>query len=218
MVAEGTLPRGPLLSPERHPRAAAAAARSARRHPAPGAALPRSARRSSPGRTPVTMSQEAMRRLMAYPWPGNVRQLENAIERALAFSKGRAQLDVADLAPEIQNQPAADRPVAGMVPRRGDRFRALRRSGGALADSPLARTHAGQQAAGGATAQSQTHDAHRKTETAGSASPESLKHHASSLLLLDHHRRRTADSVSGRDARGVDADAEADAGRASPTR
>jgi DNA-binding NtrC family response regulator len=59
------------------------------------------------GRTPVTMTQEAIRRLMAYPWPGNVRQLENAIERAVAFSKGRAQLDVADLAPEIQNQAAA---------------------------------------------------------------------------------------------------------------
>ena len=58
------------------------------------------------GRT-VTVSQEAMRRLMAYPWPGNVRQLENAVERALAFSKGRAQLDVTDLAPELQNQPAA---------------------------------------------------------------------------------------------------------------
>ena len=59
------------------------------------------------GRGPVTVSQEAMRRLMAYPWPGNVRQLENAVERALAFSKGRAQLDVTDLAPELQNQPAA---------------------------------------------------------------------------------------------------------------
>src|SRR5688572_7461608 len=59
------------------------------------------------GRPPVTVSQEAIRRLMAYPWPGNVRQLENAVERALAFSKGRAQLDVADLAPDVQNQAAA---------------------------------------------------------------------------------------------------------------
>jgi two-component system response regulator PilR (NtrC family) len=58
------------------------------------------------GRPPVTVSQEAMRRLMAYGWPGNVRQLENAVERALAFSKGRAQLEINDLAPEIQNQPA----------------------------------------------------------------------------------------------------------------
>src|SRR5437867_9950387 len=34
-------------------------------------------------RTPLSASQEAMRRLMAYPWPGNVRQLENAVERAV---------------------------------------------------------------------------------------------------------------------------------------
>src|ERR1051326_1943104 len=50
----------------------------------------------------VSMSQEALRRLMAHPWPGNVRQLENIVERAMAFSQGRAQLDVADLGPEFQ--------------------------------------------------------------------------------------------------------------------
>jgi DNA-binding NtrC family response regulator len=58
------------------------------------------------GRTNVTVSQEAMRRLMAYAWPGNVRQLENVIERALAFSHGRQQIEIADLSPEIQDQPA----------------------------------------------------------------------------------------------------------------
>ncbi len=57
------------------------------------------------GRGAVTVSQEALRRLMAYSWPGNVRQLENAVERALAFNHGRSQVDVQDLAPEIQNQP-----------------------------------------------------------------------------------------------------------------
>ena len=41
---------------------------------------------------------------MACPWPGNVRQLENAIERALAFSHGRTQIDIQDLGPEIQNE------------------------------------------------------------------------------------------------------------------
>jgi DNA-binding NtrC family response regulator len=50
----------------------------------------------------VTVSQEAMRRLMAYHWPGNVRQLENALERAVAFAAGRGQIDVGDLPPEIQ--------------------------------------------------------------------------------------------------------------------
>src|SRR5216117_1175987 len=42
----------------------------------------------------VTMSQDALRRLMAYSWPGNVRQLENVVERALAFSHGRSQIEV----------------------------------------------------------------------------------------------------------------------------
>jgi transcriptional regulator with PAS, ATPase and Fis domain len=52
----------------------------------------------------TTFSQEAMRRLMGHPWPGNVRQLENAVERALAFSHGRSQIEVADLSPDLQNQ------------------------------------------------------------------------------------------------------------------
>jgi DNA-binding NtrC family response regulator len=56
------------------------------------------------GRGAMTVSQEAVRRLMAYRWPGNVRQLENTVERALAFSQGRSQIDVQDLPPEIQNE------------------------------------------------------------------------------------------------------------------
>ena len=64
------------------------------------------------GRGTVTVSQEAMRRLMAYSWPGNVRQLENVVERALTFSQGRPQIDVADLAPEVQQ---ADAPVSNDV-------------------------------------------------------------------------------------------------------
>jgi two-component system response regulator PilR (NtrC family) len=58
------------------------------------------------GRAGVTVSQEALRRLMAYQWPGNVRQLENVVERALTFNHGRSQLEVQDLPPEVQNQPA----------------------------------------------------------------------------------------------------------------
>jgi transcriptional regulator with PAS, ATPase and Fis domain len=51
---------------------------------------------------PITVSQEAMRRLMAHAWPGNVRQLENAIERALALLGGRTQIELADLPPDLQ--------------------------------------------------------------------------------------------------------------------
>ncbi|MBI4887430.1 MAG: sigma-54-dependent Fis family transcriptional regulator [Acidobacteria bacterium] len=51
------------------------------------------------------LSQSAMRALMAYPWPGNVRQLENAVERAVALSGGRQEVAVADLPPEVQAAP-----------------------------------------------------------------------------------------------------------------
>jgi two-component system response regulator AtoC len=54
----------------------------------------------------VTVSQEAMRRLMAYLWPGNVRQLENAIERAVAFTGGRSDINAGDLPVELQGAEA----------------------------------------------------------------------------------------------------------------
>ncbi|MEW6320164.1 MAG: sigma-54 dependent transcriptional regulator [Acidobacteriota bacterium] len=59
-------------------------------------------------RAPVC-SQDAMRRLMAYAWPGNIRQLENAVERAMALMGAREVIEVADLPPEIQ---AAHMPIA----------------------------------------------------------------------------------------------------------
>jgi DNA-binding NtrC family response regulator len=58
----------------------------------------------TPPRRGVVVSQNAMRRMMAYEWPGNVRQLENAIERALALSPGRSHIDTADL--PVETQPA----------------------------------------------------------------------------------------------------------------
>jgi DNA-binding NtrC family response regulator len=68
----------------------------------------------------VSVTQEAMRALMAYAWPGNVRQLENAIERAVAFGGARGQIDVDDLPPEIasarleSNQPGVVLPDEGL--------------------------------------------------------------------------------------------------------
>ncbi len=53
----------------------------------------------------LLVSQGAMRVLMAYPWPGNVRQLENAVERAVALSAGRETIEISDLPPEIQETP-----------------------------------------------------------------------------------------------------------------
>ena len=66
------------------------------------------------------MSQEGMRRLMAYHWPGNVRQLENVVERSIAFSQGRPQVEVQDLT--LGSVPAD---TAGVV--RGRRLSGRRR-------------------------------------------------------------------------------------------
>jgi transcriptional regulator with PAS, ATPase and Fis domain len=63
--------------------------------------LQRLCRDLAPSRPVMTVSQQAMRRLMAFSWPGNVRQLENALERAVALSGGRAQIEAADLPPEF---------------------------------------------------------------------------------------------------------------------
>jgi len=52
------------------------------------------------------VSQDAMRRLMADQWPGNVRQLQNVIERALALGGGRRSIEVEDLPPELRDEPS----------------------------------------------------------------------------------------------------------------
>jgi DNA-binding NtrC family response regulator len=64
--------------------------------------LDRFAMDAVPSRGRVTIAQDAQQALMPYPWPGNVRQLENVIERAFALSPGRAQITVTDLPEEIQ--------------------------------------------------------------------------------------------------------------------
>jgi two-component system response regulator AtoC len=72
-----------------------------------------------PPRSDVTVSQDAMRLLMAYEWPGNVRQLENVLERALALSPGRSQIEVSALPPDIQHSETSAPPWVGVLPDEG---------------------------------------------------------------------------------------------------
>jgi len=97
----------------------------------------------NPERGRVTLAQDAQQQLMAFHWPGNVRQLENVIERIYALSPGRSQLTAADLPDEVRNQPAAVSASEVIIPEGGvqmDRLvadfehtlirRALERAGG----------------------------------------------------------------------------------------
>jgi len=58
------------------------------------------------GLEPKPLTQDALRTLMAYDWPGNVRQLENAIEHAVAMSPLTGEI-TADALPEEVRLPAA---------------------------------------------------------------------------------------------------------------
>ncbi|MCI0640670.1 MAG: sigma-54 dependent transcriptional regulator [Gemmataceae bacterium] len=57
-----------------------------------------------PGEPPKNISPAAMERLLAFSWPGNIRQLENCIERACVTCRGAA-IEPDDLAPEIMTSP-----------------------------------------------------------------------------------------------------------------
>jgi len=60
------------------------------------------------GKPVKKVPEEAMRRLTGYAWPGNIRELQNVIERAILLSPGDTLLLVADFCPT----PAATVPVA----------------------------------------------------------------------------------------------------------
>ena len=65
--------------------------------------LDRLAREAQPPRGRVTLSQDAQQAMMAFNWPGNVRQLENVMERTFALSPGRAQITSLEMPEEIRN-------------------------------------------------------------------------------------------------------------------
>ena len=99
------------------------------------------------GRDPMIVSPEVMDRLQMHPWLGNVRELENCIERMVLLAKG-LRLTPADLPPDLRKGPEALSGAGGAfeLPPAGVRLpelerhlivQALRRSRGSL--GPAAR-------------------------------------------------------------------------------
>ena len=73
------------------------------------------------GRRPPSVSAEAMDALRAYGWPGNVRQLANALERALVLKSDDGEVTLAELPPELlapaesRSAPAGKRTLAELI-------------------------------------------------------------------------------------------------------
>ena len=88
MVDAGAVPRGPLLPPQRRDDRDAAAARAQGRH---RARSPNFFIRRFSGELKKKidgLEPDALKLLMRYHWPGNIRELENAIERAMLLADG----------------------------------------------------------------------------------------------------------------------------------
>ena len=62
-------------------------------------------------RTIAGISEEALNHLIAYDWPGNVRQLEAAIESAIAFTDDYKYISVGALPPNIRETNPANNPT-----------------------------------------------------------------------------------------------------------
>jgi DNA-binding NtrC family response regulator len=74
------------------------------------------------GLSPKALAQDSMRILMAYDWPGNVRQLENVLEYAVTMSAGASEIGPDALPSDIRAGAAATavNPVA--IPDEGIHF------------------------------------------------------------------------------------------------
>jgi len=69
-----------------------------------------------------TLSPQVMKALMAYEWPGNVRQLENISERMVALTSKRTAIMPTDLPLEIQNRDVSNYVPMIEIPEEGINF------------------------------------------------------------------------------------------------
>jgi len=69
-----------------------------------------------------TLSPPVLKALMAFDWPGNVRQLENIVERMVALTGKRTAILAADLPGEIQNRDSLNFVPLIEIPEEGINF------------------------------------------------------------------------------------------------
>jgi two-component system response regulator HydG len=74
------------------------------------------------GRPALPIDGAALRALLDHRWPGNIRELEHAVERGLLLAQG-GTVTLADLPPELSATPAAEAAAGGDA---GGRYRAAR--------------------------------------------------------------------------------------------
>ncbi len=66
-------------------------------------------------RPPLRISPEALERITAFPWPGNIRELRNAVEQMVVFATGET-IEVANLPPAIRGtEPVAASSTHGTI-------------------------------------------------------------------------------------------------------
>ncbi|HKJ88738.1 MAG TPA: sigma-54 dependent transcriptional regulator, partial [Gammaproteobacteria bacterium] len=58
------------------------------------------------GRNPPTLTNEALSVLQAYPWPGNIREIENVLERTMVMTRGDS-IGPDDLPQELSQPPSS---------------------------------------------------------------------------------------------------------------
>lgn len=87
------------------------------------------------GRPHLSLSREALDRMLAYEWPGNIREMKNAIERAVVMGSA-AEIQPEDLPASSRKAEGAGDPLGCSLKEATDRFKRefvasrLRQSGG----------------------------------------------------------------------------------------
>ena len=64
---------------------------------------------------PTEFGDDALDAILRYPWPGNIRELRNVVERAMLMARGQPKIELGHLPREVQGASGAD--VAHHIPR-----------------------------------------------------------------------------------------------------